>query len=242
MVDDRQGVCGVSASAELVDLLSAKTSILLDFDGPVCSIFANRPAPGVAGALRATLAEAGMVIPIEVGDERDPLEVLKWTATLGRPDLVREVESRLIAEEAEAARSSEPTPFGRETVIGGFEAGKPIALVSNNSSNSIRVYLARQRLSRYGMPVSGRAFARPDLMKPNPEPILTAAKALSVSPEDCVLIGDSLADINGAHAAGVAVIGYANRPEKAERFAAAGANIVITTMVDAALALAQLKV
>jgi beta-phosphoglucomutase-like phosphatase (HAD superfamily) len=156
--------------------------------------------------------------------------------------IVREVESRLCAEEADAARSSEPTPFGRETIIGGFEAGKPIALFSNNSANATRVYLARQRLSRYGMPVSGRAFARPDLMKPNPEPILIAAKALSASPEDCVLIGDSLADINGAHDAGVAVIGYANRPEKVERFAAAGANIVITTMADAALALAHLKV
>lgn len=232
----------MSVGTDLAAVLSAKTSILLDFDGPVCSIFANLSAPDVAASLRATLAAGGVAIPPELAEERDPLEVLKWTATLERPNLVREVESRLCSEEAAAARTAKPTPFGREVIIGAYEAGKPIAIVSNNSAPAIQLYLARQRLSRYGMPVSGRVFARPDLMKPNPEPILTAAKAMSASPEDCVLIGDSLADINGAHAAGVAVIGYANRPEKVERFAAAGANIVITTMADAALALAQLKV
>lgn len=231
----------MSARADLVELLSAKTTILLDFDGPVCSIFANHPAPGVAAKLIATLADAGVAIASELEDERDPLEVLKWTATLGRQQLVREVESVLCAEEAEAAQTSAPTPFGREFIAGAHEAGKPLAVVSNNSSDAIRLYLTRHRLSRYGMPVSGRPFARPDLMKPNPEPIVTAAEALGANPADCVLIGDSLTDIDGAHAAGSAVIGYANRPEKVERFAAAGADVVITTMADAALALAEMK-
>lgn len=100
----------MSARADLVELLSAKTTILLDFDGPVCSIFANHPAPGVAAKLIATLADAGVAIASELEDERDPLEVLKWTATLGRQQLVREVESVLCAEEAEAAQTSARRP------------------------------------------------------------------------------------------------------------------------------------
>ena len=79
----------MSARADLVDLLSAKTSILPDFDGPVCSMFANHRAPGVAAKLRDTLADAGVAIPVRVEGERDPLEALKWAATLGQPRPVR---------------------------------------------------------------------------------------------------------------------------------------------------------
>jgi beta-phosphoglucomutase-like phosphatase (HAD superfamily) len=232
----------MSARADLVELLSQKTSILLDFDGPVCSIFSNRPAPGVAEALRGVLTRAGVAIVARLISEPDPLEVLRWTAELGRGDLLRDVESRLCAEEAEAAQVAEPTPYGRELIIGAFEASKPLAIVSNNSAGAINRYLVRQRLTRYGIPVSGRIFARPDLMKPNPEPILSAIKSLSTSPADSVLIGDSLADIDGAHAAGVTVIGYANRPEKVDQFANAGADLIVTSMAEVASAAVELRV
>lgn len=67
-------------------------------------------------------------------------------------------------------------------------------------------------------------------MKPNPEPILQAAQALGELPERCVLVGDSLSGINGTRAAGVRVIGYANRPGTAKPFQAAGADAVIFSM------------
>ena len=121
--------------------------------------------------------------------------MLKWSATLGRPALVRQVEAQLCAEEITAARTAAPTLFGRETIIGAFEPGKSIAIVSNNSA----------------------------------------------SPADCILIGDSMADIDGAHAAGVPVIGYANRPEKVDRFTDARADVVITSMVEVASALVELR-
>lgn len=231
----------MSQRADLVELLSGKTSILLDFDGPVCSIFSNHPAPDVAASLRGGLSAAGVPIPADIETERDPLEVLKWSATIGEPALVRQVEAQLCAEEITAARTAAPTPFGREVIIGAFEAGKSVAIVSNNSAGAIHAYLTRQRLTRYKVPVSGRAYARPDLMKPNPEPILAAAKLANTSPADCVLIGDSLADIDGAHAAVVTVIGYANRPEKVDRFANAQADIIVTSMGDVASALVELR-
>jgi beta-phosphoglucomutase-like phosphatase (HAD superfamily) len=231
----------MSQRAELVELLSGKTSILLDFDGPVCSIFSNYPAPDVAASLRGVATAAGVPIPADIADVKDPLEVLKWSATVGRPALVRRVEAQLCADEISAARTAAPTPFGREVMIGAFEAGKSVTLVSNNSAGAISTYLVRQRLSRYRLPISGRAYARPDLMKPNPEPILTAAKLANASSADCVLIGDSMADIDGAHAAGVSVIGYANRPEKVDRFVGAGADIVITSMSELAGALVELQ-
>lgn len=231
----------MSQRADLVELLSGKTLILLDFDGPVCSIFSNHPAPGVAASLRGVIAAAGVPIPVDIESARDPLEVLKWSASLGRPALVRQVEAQLCGEEITAARTAAPTPCGREVIIGAIEAGKSVAIVSNNSAGAIHAYLSRSRLSRYRLPVSGRAYARPDLMKPNPEPILAAAKLANASPTDSVLIGDSMADIDGARAAGVSVIGYANRPEKVNRFADAQADVVITSMGEAANALVELR-
>jgi HAD superfamily hydrolase (TIGR01549 family) len=231
----------MTQSAGLSELLNRQSAILLDFDGPVCNIFANHPAPAVADSLRAVLRTSGVDIAAEVLDERDPLEVLKWSATLGRPDVLKAVETKLRQEEFTAAQSSAPTPYGREVVIGAFEAGKSIAIVSNNSAEAITSYLHRHRLSCFGMPVVGRAFAQPDLMKPNPQPLADAAKSIKADPAQCVLIGDSLTDIVGAQAAGMPVIGYANRPEKVAPFTAAGADLVVTTMAEIAIALIDLS-
>lgn len=231
----------MSRPANLTELLAERGSILLDFDGPVCSIFAQHPAPKVAEALRTLVRDAGIEIAPELVSEPDPLEFLRWTASLGRPDIVRLVETKLSAEEYVASKTARPTPYGREVIIGAYEAGKPVAIVSNNSAGAITSYVTRQRLSAYASHVSGRAFARPELMKPNPEPILRAAKSVGSSPADCVLVGDSLADIHGAHAAGLPVIGYANRHEKVNLFSAAGADVIVTTMADVACALIELK-
>jgi beta-phosphoglucomutase-like phosphatase (HAD superfamily) len=104
----------------------------------------------------------------------------------------------------------------------------------------VAAYLAAHRLAGYVSPVVGRAYAEPARMKPNPEPIMQAVRALGEPPDRCVLVGDSLSDISGAQAAGVHVIGYANRPPKVEAFRSAGADMVITSMGAIASALIEL--
>jgi beta-phosphoglucomutase-like phosphatase (HAD superfamily) len=74
-------------------------------------------------------------------------------------------------------------------------------------------------------------------MKPNPEPILTAASGLGVAPAACVLVGDSTTDVEASRAAGVCSIGYANKPGKVERLERAGADAIVTSMADIATAL-----
>lgn len=49
-------------------------SVLLDFDGPVCSIFAGLPAPQVAEELSAILTTYGQPIPAGV-DRNDPVDL-----------------------------------------------------------------------------------------------------------------------------------------------------------------------
>jgi HAD superfamily hydrolase (TIGR01509 family) len=230
----------MTASPDLVRLLAETGPILLDFDGPVCSIFANYPAPNVADNLRALLAGRNIRMPDAIVGETDPLEVLRWTATLGKPELTRDVEDALRADELRAASSATPTPYAREVIVAARQAGRSVVIVSNNSDPAIAEYLTAHRLTCVS-PVIGRVYAEPDRMKPSPEPILRAVIALDAKPKHCVLVGDSLTDITGSRAAGVRVIGYANKPPKIESFTKAGADFVVTSMAEVAAALLELS-
>ncbi|MFF0723078.1 HAD family hydrolase [Micromonospora sp. NPDC003816] len=221
-------------SPDLGRLLGEVGAVLLDFDGPVCSIFAGYPAPQVAAELVDVLRRRGVDVPPDLASEPDPLEVLRRTGATGNHDITRAVEDALCAAERRAVETAEPTPYGREVIVAAQQAGMPVAAVSNNSAGAVSAYLTANRLAAYVSPVVGRAYADPDRMKPNPEPILQAVRALGEAASRCVLIGDSLSDIDGARAAGVRVIGYANRLPKVEQFWAVGADAVITSMGEIA--------
>jgi hypothetical protein len=51
-------------------MISGARHLLLDFDGPICSIFAETPAPAVAGQLRGTLRAAG--VSFRVAHQAEP--------------------------------------------------------------------------------------------------------------------------------------------------------------------------
>lgn len=217
-------------TADLRRLLGEVGAVLLDFDGPVCSIFAGYPAPQVAAELVDVLRRQDVDVPPDLTSEPDPLEVLRRTGATGEQGHTRTVEDALCEAERRAAKTAEPTPYGREVIVAARQAGLPVAVVSNNSAGAVTAYLTAHRLAGYVSPVVGRAYADPTRMKPNPEPIMQAVRALGEPPDRCVLVGDSLSDIEGARAAGVRVIGYANRAPKVEAFRSAGADVVITSM------------
>ena len=213
--------------------------LLLDFDGPVCSVFAGYPAPRVAADLVVQLRAAGVDVPKAVACEADPLEVLRWTGAICGSEVTAVVEDKLCTAELRAVESAAPTPYGHEVVLAARSAGMSVAVVSNNSAEAVAAYLSAHGLADQIMSIVGRPYADPARMKPNPEPILAAARLLGADPAACVLVGDSLTDIQGARAAGVRVIGYANRPPKVAAFV--GADAVITTMGDLAEALSPLS-
>lgn len=201
-------------------------ALLLDFDGPVCSIFSGCPAPRVAADLVALIGAE------DVRGETDPLAVLRWAGDHCGHDVTVAVEEALCAAELRAAALAEPTPFAREVILG---AGVPVAIVSNNSAAAIEAYLTAHDLAAGVTAVVGRAYADPRRMKPNPAPVLDAVRTLGVEPSACALVGDSLSDIEAARAAGVTAIGYANRPWKRAAFTTA--DLVITSMREVADAL-----
>ncbi|MFI7247262.1 HAD family hydrolase [Micromonospora chalcea] len=217
-------------SADLGHLLGEVGAVLLDFDGPVCSIFAGYPAPQVAAELVDVLRRQGVDVPPDLASEPDPLEVLRRAGVAGNHAVTRAVEDALCAAERRAVETAAPTPYGREVIVAARQARLPVAVVSNNSAGAVSAYLVAHRLAGYVSPILGRAYADPDRMKPNPEPILQAVRALGEMPSRCVLIGDSLSDIEGAKAAGVRIIGFANRASKVLAFEAAGADAIVTSM------------
>lgn len=83
-------------------------------------------------------------------------------------------------------------------------------------------------LDYFDADVSGRDFARG---KPDPEIFLTAAHELGVEPRDAMVLEDASAGVQAAKAGGMAAIGIA-RADDAELLAAAGADIVVTTLDD----------
>jgi beta-phosphoglucomutase-like phosphatase (HAD superfamily) len=202
--------------------------LLLDFDGPVCSVFAGYPAPRVAAELVALLEVEGVAMPSELRGETDPIAVLRWAGQSGSHELTVMVEKALCAAELRAVGLATPAPFGHEVILGAYARGVPVAVVSNNSAEAIAAYLTAHQLAACVTTIVGRAYAEPWRMKPDPGPVLEAVRVLEAEPEDCVLVGDSLSDIEAARAAGVAVIGYANRAWKIGAFA--GADLVVTSM------------
>ena len=112
-----------------------------------------------------------------------------------------------------------------------------MAVVSNNYAKAVTEYLARAGLSGSVAHVEGRNPADPTLMKPDPHLLERALKALRIAPSSSVFIGDQVTDIEAGQAAGVPTIGYANKPGKTRALRMAGANAVLTSMLDLASAI-----
>ncbi|MBB5138860.1 HAD superfamily hydrolase (TIGR01509 family) [Thermocatellispora tengchongensis] len=213
-------------------LLANATHVLLDFDGPICSIFAGLPAPKVAAALRDYISPLGIALPRHIEYETDPLELLRYAASAG-PMVAETVEAGLRGLELQAALRATPTPHADAAIHQFHTSGCQLAVVSNNSDAAIRLYLDQRGLSDYFATVSARTlFQDPALLKPHSHLITEAIKRLDADPSRCILIGDSVTDIQAAIKAGVPSIGYANRPDKEYLLAEAGAHAIIDDMAQ----------
>ena len=101
----------------------------------------------------------------------------------------------------------------------------PYCVASNGEHDKMRVSLgATGLLARF----EGRRFSADDVMHPKPAPdlFLHTAEAMGVRASDCVVVEDSPLGVQGARAAGMTVIGYADLIS-ASRLKSAGANAVV---------------
>ncbi|MFF5802021.1 HAD family hydrolase [Streptomyces sp. NPDC012746] len=215
---------------QLAEVLEKARVIFFDFDGPVCDVFAGMPAPKVAEHLTALLAAQDEGAGAKAAETDDPIEVMRIAHAAG-DEIGRKVEDALTAAEVEAVLvAGPPTPGAVKALQAARASGRAVAVVSNNSAECVRRFLEEHELEGYVEKVIGRPAGQPHLMKPNPFPLIGAAEQMHMDVTHCTLIGDSLTDIQAAHAAGATVIGYANKPHKADLFAQAQADAVTDDM------------
>jgi HAD superfamily hydrolase (TIGR01509 family) len=220
-------------------LLAGTTALLLDFDGPVCSVFAGCPASAVVEQLCVVLADGGYgELPPQVEKSEDPFDVLSYAATLGETE-ARYVNAAFAAHEADAITSATPTPGAHNFLRVWSATGRPLAIVSNNSSLAVKAYLDLHNLRPYVAHVSARTDPNPAMLKPSPYLLNTALTALDTAPNDSVMVGDSTTDVDAALAAGTRAVAYANKAGKATRLTESGASYVITHMTELTEALAS---
>ena len=81
-------------------------------------------------------------------------------------------------------------------------------------------------------PIAARDDHDPERMKPSPYRVREAAGLLDAGPSECALVGDSITDVLAGHLAGVAVIGYADKPGKAPAHADVQAAAVTTDLAE----------
>lgn len=210
-------------------ILSTTEALLLDFDGPICSVFAGFPAPIVADQLRDVLTQGGHAIPDYVRESTDPFDVLFYAAKLG-PDEARFLEATFRAHEVEAVQSAEPTPEAHALIEAWKAGGRSLAIVSNNSVAAVETYLNIHNLLQAVDLVSARTNADISLLKPNPFLVNSTVQKLDAPPFSCAFVGDSLTDIEAAKAAGVQSIAYANKPGKTEKFIPTAPDAIVTTI------------
>ena len=203
--------------------------LLLDFDGPVCSVFAGFPAPDIARSLREYLrdeAPDGWMAHVD-----DPHEILRASAELG-PGVAARADQELTRLEVEAVKTAEATPYAADLIDRAKTGDAKLAIVSNNAQTAVVSYLSATGLLASVDNVSARSTPDPTLMKPNPYLVMRRLSALNAERESSALVGDQVSDVIAAHRAGVQAVGYANKSGKADGFKEASADLIITSMAE----------
>jgi len=215
----------VTTAAELVQ---AAKAILLDFDGPVTALMPPPVNALAAAAARAALN--GVDLPAEVATTTDHLAVLRWTA-INAPRRLAAVEDACVTKEIAAARTSKPTGGAFEFLRWCRQEDKSVVIVSNNAAEAITTYLNRFDLTALVRGIVGREPRRPDLLKPHPSLVLAALELAQAEPQGAVLIGDSVTDIEVAHATRVQAVGYAKSPARGHALEEAGADALVSSLI-----------
>ncbi|MEU1537273.1 HAD-IA family hydrolase [Actinacidiphila glaucinigra] len=210
--------------------------VLFDFDGPLCDLFAVYTAEAVAEHMKGYLRRERWLLS-EFTSYTDTHQLLYDVAERDDipVDIRRGLDDVLVEAERQAAKAARPTEGAAELVEFLARVQLPIAITTNNSAAAVRVYLKKHGLDR---PFGERIFGRgaPRLMKPDPDCLLKAMRHIGSEgdPGNCLMIGDSVRDLEAADGAGVRFLAYAaadeRDPRRGARLLEAGADFLVSDM------------
>jgi HAD superfamily hydrolase (TIGR01509 family) len=126
---------------------------------------------------------------------------------------------------AALAEEAEEIPGARAALERVNELGVPWRVASNSSDEEMAIKFGRTGMAAL---VAGKCFAamRVGRAKPAPDVYLAAAADAGVSPENCLVVEDSVLGVEGGVAAGMVVYGF-DRHGDGGHLRAAGARVVL---------------
>jgi phosphoglycolate phosphatase-like HAD superfamily hydrolase len=214
---------------------------LFDFDGPLVRLFAGYSAARVAKEVRVGLR-------LQWGIKYRPVRGRGncHGAITAFPGLTRNREDKdaieeyllalLASAERRAVRHAAPAPGAEDLVLQLHADGWKMAITSNNADEAIQDYLDQDRSERIRPIFEGLVFGRRRIaaMKPEPDCVNEALKALGIDPKEhrTVLLGDSVSDYQAAVAAEIDFVGYSRRRRKRRQLRRAGAEPVFGSLAD----------
>lgn len=224
--------------SQLRRLLAGVRLLMLDFDGPVCRIFAGYPAPVIADELRHLVASRGLPLTDDLLSTTDPLQVLRLVEATGTQALTVEVASALREAEVRATKTAKQTPGLLGLIDAAAATNRMLAIVSNNSREAVASYLRQHGLTSRFAALTGRlSHELPSLLKPHPHLLQLALAEAQVEPHHAVFVGDSVTDILAAKAASVVSIGFRPYHHNMNDLVRAGANATVDSLHQLAAAL-----
>ncbi|MCC9710573.1 HAD-IA family hydrolase [Streptomyces sp. MNU76] len=220
----------------LPTLLGRTRAVLFDFDGPVCDLFADRSTKPVAQEIKAMARRTWQVLDPAAEACEDSHGLLRLLgAMLERsgagaldPETLGRADDMVTRYENDAVASAVPAPEIHtllDTLLG---LGKRLVIVTNNAADPVRNFLELHDMSHKFEEVFGRVPQEPHRMKPDPRSLRLALRHLGdMSPDDAVMVGDQISDLQAARSAGVGFLGYSNDAERARRLRRQGAHCVV---------------
>ena len=166
----------------------------------------------------------------------DPIAVLAQAHGRRTIDTIRAIAPLLdIEAEARLLEVAESVDFdGVTTLPGAAELLEALPAGSWTVVTSGTRALATGRLAHGGLPIPEQLITADDVErgKPDPQPYLAGAAALSVDPADCLVIEDAPAGVEAAKAAGMTVLAVATTFEAS---ALVAADYVVGSLADVVL-------
>lgn len=146
--------------------------------------------------------------------------------------LIRRASAIIESYELRGVENAAPLAGAIELLLSLTTHGKRIAIVTSNSSRTVRRWLGNHQLTREVSAIVGRDSLLP--LKPSPDMVSRALELNSSCAAEAVMVGDSEADLVAARCAGVAFLGVASDPGARARLQKLGTRALFSSPGDLA--------
>jgi phosphoglycolate phosphatase len=221
-------------------------AVVFDLDGTLASF--NLDFKTLRAEVRGYLMNAGVPASVLTVNE-SIFEMLKKTEIFVRNSCKSRLgfgkirdEALAIAEkyELEAARTTSLLPGVMETLRALKKMKLKIGLFTINGEKSTATILRRLKLAEFFDVTVPRN--KVDFVKPHPEHLEVTLKALGVSAENTIVVGDSINDMRSAKGLKALAVGMPTGVSTTDQLKTNGANYIITSITDLPVLIEKLDV